>query len=80
VWDEDRIYEFLVEFYGGEEEIPVEHKATEHSKKAKSTWTTAYGLVALVFAIVYMSLRNSNHYAMKTAGAQRQSSFRAFRV
>jgi hypothetical protein len=58
----------------------VEHKATEHSKKAKSTWTTAYGLVALVFAIVYMSLRNSNHYAMKTAGAQRQSSFRAFRV
>ena len=79
-WDEDRIYDFLVEFYGGEKEIPVEHKATEHSKKATSTWTTAYGLVALVFAIVYMSLRNSNHYAVKTAGAQRQSSFRSFRV
>jgi len=79
-WDEDRVYNFLVEFYAGDKEIPVENKATEHSKNATSTWRTAYGLVALVFAIVYMSLRNSNHYAVKTAGTQRQSSFRAFRV
>eukprot|EP00890_Picochlorum_soloecismus_P003612 jgi/Picsp_1/4251/NSC_01760-R1_quiescin-sulfhydryl oxidase 1 len=79
-WDDDRIYDFLFEFYAGEQEIPVEQKATEHSKKATSTWRTAYGLVALVFAIVYMSLRNSNHYAVKAAGTQRQPSFRAFRV